>query len=53
MLMANTMRTALNFKKFYVFDLKGSTVDRMSSSEGGVKKDLNYKKWIRKLKISD
>ena len=43
MLMANTMRTAHNFKKFYVFDLKGSTVDRISSSEGGVKKDLNYK----------
>lgn len=53
MLMANTMRTDENFKHFYVFDLKGSSVDRLSSNEAVVKKDLNYKEWIRKLKLSD
>lgn len=45
MLMEGTLRTSIGAKDLKIFDLKGSTVDRMVTGNGGVLKDMNYRLW--------
>ena len=49
MLMENTLKSSdVNVR---VYDLKGSTVDRMSKK--GILKDTNYKIWLKELKYEN
>jgi len=50
MLLENTIRTHSR-SDVKVFDLKGSFVDRKVSEDSLVLKDLNYRDWIRCLRI--